>query len=154
MEAMRAMLVHNGGKDNEAFVNTTASQLLTRARGSDAHSAYPLDGELGRPAERLRDALVARLKDGVPDPEDLGVNIEVARQMTWAGAILPASGRDTKERIQVWTSVARRLLALDGVRPGGELEFAQSLVEACAKAAGLRRPSRLFDRERKALKRG
>lgn len=124
-----------------AVLRACSTRLLRHALGQGADSAH-LGDERGRRAERLRDVLDRVLADGRRDPRLLAAVLDMQCR------IIPGLMPDSPDRVTRWEQVIAEVLA-DPPRT----QLAESLLFACARAVGVRKPSTWFDRERKAAER-
>jgi len=172
LEACRLCLAHplSGRKSNpevDAAVLHAASGILRVL--AVPNSSHPLPGEIGYLAAPIVGGLMAKLQAG-NTPEQLAVFIEYERHNLRAESIFP-DGTSSK-RISRWTRIIRDVLRdekHDFVRTAGDLvpvifdprtahyeklkSIARRILTDCAAATGCKRPSRLWDRERRQSRR-
>lgn len=142
LEGLRSCLY---APSSPAALNDAAARLLAEGGAESTRRAAP--GELGRQGEILCHSIEGWLKR-TRDPQRLAEVLERTREVSACFDALPDERAD---RVFKWAKAIKwALWDLEEKRPGASRrEVAWAVVRASAKEAGLSRPSRLQDRERK-----
>jgi hypothetical protein len=145
MEAVKAALYARRADALASAADRINSSVTGKQRGN-----VPKWEEDGPVAEQLREMFkVWTVRPLRADVGMMGTALDMSARMLTADRILPPVGT-AEERGRLYAGVIEDVLATSADDTAEEL--AESIIVAAAKAAGVRRPSRLFDAARKREK--
>jgi hypothetical protein len=148
IEAIKAVLYARTPEAISALA--AAADRVNVATGGKQRRDVPKWNEDGPVAERVRDLFATwTVRPLRADADGLGAALNVCARMVIADRILPLIGTE-EERTNLYARTITEVLETSGETTAAEL--AELVIVACAKASGVRRPSRLFDAARKREK--